>query len=721
MLAYQMIYTGCGKDRTGAYSVWAKSGSVTKSECDEIVKLMTYRKAPNTPYEPTEDEIKALFPPKYCYFVLSSGRKCVAKSTFVGKVYSDLDNRLGNFVIHAYVFDDLGNLNPFELISRDFFKTHLTYKEWHDDPAPTDLPAVEIASQHIASEQLALRWLVGERKQCVLSLLQAVLDSVNSDATVVINDTEENQAQIYALIGMLLPSRLFGALTFCNQYQPQMDYTLTSVGVAPMKLRNVFIGSPFNFQEEKDAGQYVFNFEKRICSEVAPKRYLTDIAYTLESGKGLFAALKKIEAINDIMGKTGCDADTAMAVYYLMQGNLGWFGGSEEDAKAFNVALQHHFVDLKELLKTPLKDETTLSFMFRTICSLPSEQDKIILLGELISYNMQMPQFVEHYVRCEAQNPSIFARAESLNASVKGVGEFLMQKDAYKFKNNPNVTVKSLDEYFTKIYKNGKDDGVYFDKVKQYVSAQQSATRIGECIKIYLQVGELKDGFADVLEIVEYLFGAIFNLSFEELLKYAPQHFNTIAEIHDRLIVNHRRVSERFYLLHTVLVAREMLGSTEVRRAIEGNSLYYQLRETNLAAFVDNYFDVALHLYLSCKSKKLYPRELLLTVIFERPLTELDDIDGVERALKALDANNFYSIMADIMGYAFNNTTQYAVLLQKFVQCYVDTLNRNDYKKLFAKMEDLVEKGELPNVKQFTDKYLADHMNFFEKLFGKRK
>ena len=43
MKAYQMIYTACGQDRSGAFSVWSKSANVTKAECDEIVKLMSYK------------------------------------------------------------------------------------------------------------------------------------------------------------------------------------------------------------------------------------------------------------------------------------------------------------------------------------------------------------------------------------------------------------------------------------------------------------------------------------------------------------------------------------------------------------------------------------------------------------------------------------------------------------------------------------------------------
>ena len=52
MLAYQMIYTACGKEKKGDFSVWSQSAELTKQECDAIAKFMIY-KIPNTAYLPT--------------------------------------------------------------------------------------------------------------------------------------------------------------------------------------------------------------------------------------------------------------------------------------------------------------------------------------------------------------------------------------------------------------------------------------------------------------------------------------------------------------------------------------------------------------------------------------------------------------------------------------------------------------------------------------------
>ena len=48
MKAYQLIYTGCGKNKTGDFSVWSQSSEITKEESFEIVKMMSLVATMNT-------------------------------------------------------------------------------------------------------------------------------------------------------------------------------------------------------------------------------------------------------------------------------------------------------------------------------------------------------------------------------------------------------------------------------------------------------------------------------------------------------------------------------------------------------------------------------------------------------------------------------------------------------------------------------------------------
>ena len=188
-----MIYTACGKDKSGAFSVWAKSQEVSKQECDEIVKLMNYKKPRNAPYDPTPEEIKSLFPKKYAFFDLSTGRKCIAQSSYIGNVYSELDGRSGNFIIHAYVFDKLENVNPFFIFDSSDFKSELTYKEWHDDPVPEVLPAVDIDIT-INANNVGIQTLLSTIPSEGFSmLLESVITCTETDGQVIFVDSEEKQ------------------------------------------------------------------------------------------------------------------------------------------------------------------------------------------------------------------------------------------------------------------------------------------------------------------------------------------------------------------------------------------------------------------------------------------------------------------------------------------------------------------------------------------------
>jgi len=64
MLVSQYIYTACGKDRNGAFSIFSKTKDITDEESSEIREVMMYKTPSGLPYEPTESEIEELFPKK---------------------------------------------------------------------------------------------------------------------------------------------------------------------------------------------------------------------------------------------------------------------------------------------------------------------------------------------------------------------------------------------------------------------------------------------------------------------------------------------------------------------------------------------------------------------------------------------------------------------------------------------------------------------------------
>lgn len=347
MLAYQMIYTACGKDKSGAFSVWAKSNEVDKKECDDIVKLMSYKKPKDAPYEPTPEEIKTLFPQKYGYFVLSSGRKCFAKSSYIGQVYSDLDGRSGNFIIHAYVFDSLDDCCPFGLPDADLFLRELTYKQWHDDPVPENLPPVNITIKDNLTEEGVKGYLKNSQNAEVFArILQSAIDCVDSDKVITFNGTEEEQKTVYALLGKLLPEKYVEKLTFSNQYSTQSEYALLSSGVPPIKIRNVFGGNSaaFNFADEIAAGNCAFDLTRSVYADVQVGTYVREIIETALT-KSYFDTLKRVDEINSIIKKTNCSPDVACDISNFLAGNFGYFGTVNALTATLELVVNYKYKD----------------------------------------------------------------------------------------------------------------------------------------------------------------------------------------------------------------------------------------------------------------------------------------------------------------------------------------------------------------------------------------
>ena len=353
MLAYQMIYTACGKNRTGAFDVWAKSKCVTDAECDEICKVMDYRTPDELSYDPTEEEIRRLCPPKYAYLKLSTGRRCIAQSNYIGKVYSDLDSRRGNFIIHAYIFDNMGDYRPAFLFGTNAFKTKLTYQEWHDDPVPEDLPAVEVQAMMPQGLEMRLQGLLSaENKSVMMALLQAAIQSAKDGKKITIRDTVAKEQDIYCLFSTLLPRAVFEKLTFVTQYLTTNEYSIESTGIEPVRVRNPFkgFGGHFNYEEEAQMGtQYVFDFEKRVFSSVTPGKYVTDLVNHMATGK-LFDVLAKAERMERIAAQLGCDLDTAVGVYYIAQKQLGIFKTAQEFNQALTLATRAGLVTKESLV-----------------------------------------------------------------------------------------------------------------------------------------------------------------------------------------------------------------------------------------------------------------------------------------------------------------------------------------------------------------------------------
>ena len=193
MLASQIIYTACGKTKKGDFETWSKSEDITYNEELEINEKMGYKRLDSSPRYPTQEEIDTIIPKMFSYFMLSSGRYCLAMSTYVGKVYSDEDGRAGNYVMHGFVFDKPQKFVPIDFFANEIFRQRFSYEEWHDSESPDSLPQIDIPSAVDGIPDYELRsFFSPEKRENLKLLVQAVINALPTDETVTLIDDFRN-------------------------------------------------------------------------------------------------------------------------------------------------------------------------------------------------------------------------------------------------------------------------------------------------------------------------------------------------------------------------------------------------------------------------------------------------------------------------------------------------------------------------------------------------
>ena len=333
MLVSQYIYTACGRDRNGAFSVFSKSKDISEDESSEIREVMMYKAPPGLPYEPTEQEIEELFPKKFGYFFLSSGRACLAHVCYVGRVYSDLDTRPGNYIIHAFVFNKAADFSPYSFIENNIFKRLLTRKEWHDDPIPDELPKIEIPDNGgMLSASEVNSFFNEDRRNKLAILIDAVLKSTDENS-VCFNDDHKNQKYWFKILSLCLPKEIQNNISFCSHF----TNTIVPGNISSrIQLKvNRTESSQFSYAQEAQRGRPAFDFQnntappsQKLC------KYANNIINHLSSG--IFDAVKYSDSINKIISVYSVNINEASDLFSIFNSNYSDF---ENAAEFYNAIL----------------------------------------------------------------------------------------------------------------------------------------------------------------------------------------------------------------------------------------------------------------------------------------------------------------------------------------------------------------------------------------------
>lgn len=217
MEALQYIYTSWknGDSTEKGYMIYSRSDGITESECSAIKDAMQYLAPKELTLTPTPQEIADIFPYAFSYFVLPTGRGCVAQSTYLGKDYS---GRYGNYIIHALIFD-INDLpcRPAEFFAEPYIKTAMTQEEL-DAPSPVPpLPPLHISEYASVINDEQLNEFLFDKEDEFAQLISMILASQDAGIPFYLNDSRENLVLWSAAVQRILPSRLAKKFMF-NTY-----------------------------------------------------------------------------------------------------------------------------------------------------------------------------------------------------------------------------------------------------------------------------------------------------------------------------------------------------------------------------------------------------------------------------------------------------------------------------------------------------------------------
>ena len=207
MEALQYIFTSWknGNLPDKGYMIYSKSEGITEAECDDIKKIMRYTSPRDMKVNPTAEEIQEDFPFSFAYFRLTSGRHCIAQSTYLGKDYS---GRFGNYIIYALVFqaDELEDY-PTGFFGEDFIKTSMTNEELEAEPPIPPLPPLQINETGSIVNLDSVLDFAMDQGDNISIVISSILEAKQRGIPFFINDIRENLVMWCALVQNALPQK----------------------------------------------------------------------------------------------------------------------------------------------------------------------------------------------------------------------------------------------------------------------------------------------------------------------------------------------------------------------------------------------------------------------------------------------------------------------------------------------------------------------------------
>ena len=286
MEVLQYIYTSWknGDSTEKGYMIYSKSEGITDAECVAIKDAMQYLAPKELNLAPTPEEIADVFPYSFSYFILPTGRGCVAQSTYLGRDYS---GRFGNYIIYAMVFDTAElPCRPSEFFGESYIKTAMTEEELSASSPVPPLPTLSIDEYSSVINDDQLNEFIFDKEEEFAQVISMVLKARDLGIPFYLNDTRENLVLWASAIQRILPMHMAKKFTF-NTYMYDQEI-MRSARVKEEGLDFYIIGvrpdaNYFSYATEYKSNRHlVMDFVGGYMSEgIAPSSYAAAMASSL--------------------------------------------------------------------------------------------------------------------------------------------------------------------------------------------------------------------------------------------------------------------------------------------------------------------------------------------------------------------------------------------------------------------------------------------------------
>ena len=331
MKASQFIYTSWRNSPNAGFSKYSVTPDISHQDCEDIRKMMKYVAQPGLPYQPTWEEIQTKFPPNVSFFPLASGKYCLAQSSYIGHEYRGFEDegRMGNYLLHAFVIDDISELVPMSFVGEGVFLRDLTTEQWRaTNPPPLEKVELPTAGAPLSQSEIS-GFFGGARLDTLMKLVEAIVSAQATGATVYFNDEHTNMRYWYKALAMCLPVEYAGKIAFST-------YALTAVkptDISPCcKLRianvsasldsSVPVAAP-GIAEETRKGNFIIDLVRNVYSNVTPGEYSRTVCTKFMTSA--FDALGYAKKIDNIIKLYGCSVDRAVDINCFIEGRLDRF------------------------------------------------------------------------------------------------------------------------------------------------------------------------------------------------------------------------------------------------------------------------------------------------------------------------------------------------------------------------------------------------------------